>query len=180
MDWSEFVKRVADSFTVDVGNQIATIFNNLYGRLDTPYRATGSPSEATLLNLIEHVEASSGKTAKIFGTRTALRKIPVEQIGDEIKSDFYNFGYIGKFNGTECFAIKNFHKPGTTDFGLNDTDLLITSGDDKFIKLYHEGNTLIHERDAFDNADMTQEYVMLQKYGVAVAFSEDCAVYRMA
>lgn len=180
IDWVEFVNRVAKSFVADINNDIANSFVSVYSKVSTPYQVSGSFAEASLLNLVEHVEAATGMSAKIIGTRTALRKISMAQAGDEVKSDYYNFGYMGKFNGVPCFAIKNGHKVGTTNFILNDTDIYVVAGDDKFIKHYTEGETTIIVGNPTENADLTQEFTTIEKNCTAIVLSSDIGVYRIS
>ena len=79
IDWVEFVNRVAKSFEREFYASVAKQFNNLSTARFT-VTASGSPSETGLLNLIEKVEAATGKTAYVLGTRTALRNFPMSQI----------------------------------------------------------------------------------------------------
>lgn len=180
IDWTEFVDRVAKSFIANTYADIATAFNGLYTNVSTPYAVTGTFSEETLLGLIEHVEAATGKSAKIVGTRMALRKINMAVSGHEVDADYYNFGFAGKFNGTPCFRMMNSHKTGTTNFILNDTDILVVAGDDKFIKHYTEGDALIIVGEPTNNADLTQEYTVIDKSATTIALADTVGVYRIA
>lgn len=180
IDWIEFVNRVSKSFIANTYADIATAFGGLYSNVATPYAVTGTFAEDKLVELIEHVEAATGKTAKIIGTRMALRKINMAVSGHEVESDYYNFGFAGKFNGTPCFRMTNSHKAGTTDFVLNDTDILVVAGDDKFIKHYTEGQSLIIPGEPTNNADLTQEYTVIDKSATTIALADTIGVYRMA
>ena len=180
IDFNEFINRVGKSFTTQINNDIVTAFLGIYSKVVAPYQQTGSWVEATLLALIDHVEAATGMTAKIFGSRTAVRKIATTVTGNEVNSDFYNMGYTGSFNGTPVFALKNGHKVGTTDFILSDTDVYVVAGDDKFIKFVTEGDTTILYGNPMDNADLSQEFMVAHKYGTAIALSQAFGVYRIS
>lgn len=180
IDFNEFIDRVAASFQAQINADIITTFIGTYSTVVAPYQQSGTYSEATLLSLIDHVEAATGMTAKILGSRTAIRKITTTFDSNEAKDDKYNMGYYGKFNGTPVFGLKNGHKIGTTDFLLNDTDIYVVAGDDKFIKCVIEGDSTIITGDPTKNADLSQEFTMLQKYGVAVALSQAFGVYRFS
>lgn len=137
----------------------------------TYFPAAGSYDEDTLLDLIAHVEAvADGKPAVIIGTKKALRKLKVDTdlIGNKIRDDFYNYGYMGKFNGTDVVAIPNRHKVGSTEFIMPDDELTIVAGEDRMIKVVTEGNPLIIYKQAIDNMDLTQEYLYIEKFGIAV------------
>ena len=180
IDFNEFIDRVAKSFQTQINNDIVTTFLGTYSKVVAPYQQSGTYSEATMLTLIDHVEAATGMTAKILGSRTAVRKLGLDGSAEEARNDVYNMGYQGKFAGTPVFALKNGHKIGTTDFILKDTDLYVVAGDDKFIKFVTEGDVTMLTGDPMAKGDFTQEFTMLQKYGVAVVLSQAFGVYRMS
>jgi hypothetical protein len=175
IDWVEFVNRVAKSFEREFYASVAKQFNNLSTARFT-VTASGSPSESGLLNLIEKVEAATGKTAYVLGTRTALRNFPMSQIGETVKDDYYAVGYSQNFNGTPCIRLKNY-LDDAGNFVLSDTRVYVLAGDDKIIKHYIEGEPIVIARDAADNADLTQEYTVIRREGIAVVVSATMGVY---
>ena len=183
ISFDKFVEGVADAFNkqimADAVKAIEGIAANTVG-LSAAYAQNGSFDEATLLSIIDHVEAATGKTARIYGTRTALRKVTTATVSDEAKSDLYNLGFYGKFNGTEMVALKQAHKPGTENFALNDSKLYIIAGDDQPIKMVNEGEGILISKDATDNNDLTQEYIYGQMYGTGVICANKLGVYTIA
>lgn len=180
VDFNEFIRKVGESFQRQMRMDIYTAFQNL-AESGSPYFPTkGSYNEDALIELIDHVEAATGKTAKLIGTRAALRKIAPTISGDEPKSDLYNIGYYGKFNGTDCIKINQVHAPGTTQFLLDDKKIYVIASDDKPIKVVTEGEGLVHMSDPWDNADLSQEYMYAEAYGIAVASSEQFGIYTMS
>jgi len=175
IDWVEFVNRVAKSFEREFYASVAKQFNNLSTARFT-VTASGSPSETGLLNLIEKVEAATGKTAYVLGTRTALRNFPMSQIGETVKDDYYAVGFSQSFNGTPCIRLKNY-LDAAGNFVLSDTRVYVLAGDDKIIKHYIEGEPIVIARDAADNADLTQEYTVIRREGIAVVVSATMGVY---
>lgn len=175
IDWVEFVNRVAKSFEREFYASVAAQLNNLSTARFT-VTASGSPSESGLLNLIEKVEAATGKTAYVLGTRTALRNFPMSQIGETVKDDYYDVGFSQRFNGTPCIRLKNY-LDAAGNFVLSDTRVYVIAGDDKFIKHYIEGEPIVIARDAADNADLTQEYTVIRREGIAVVVSDTMGVY---
>ena len=175
IDWVEFVNRVAKSFEREFYASVAKQLNNLSTARFT-VTASGSPSESGLLNLIEKVEAATGKTAYVLGTRTALRNFPMSQIGETVKDDYYDVGFSQRFNGTPCIRLKNY-LDAAGNFVLSDTRVYVIAGDDKFIKHYIEGEPIVIARDAADNADLTQEYTVIRREGIAVVVSDTMGVY---
>lgn len=175
IDWVEFVNRVAKSFEREFYASIAKQLNSLStARFNTT--ASGSPTEAGLLALIEKVEAATGKTAYLLGTRTAFRAFNLTNVGNLVENDYYNMGYAGKFNGTDCIRLKNY-LDASGNFVLSDTRIYVVTGEDKIFKHYIEGEPLIIARDAENNADLTQEYTAIRREGVAVVVSDTMGVY---
>lgn len=183
ISFDKFVESVAHAFNqqilADAYAALTGVTSNTTG-LSATYVKSGSYDENTLLELIEHVEAATGKVAKIYGTKTALRKITTATLSDEAKSDLYNVGYYGKFNGTEMICLKQAHKMGGTTFALNDRQIFVIAGDDKPIKMVNEGEGILLEKDAANNADLTQEYVYGQPYGTGVICADKLGVYNIA
>lgn len=185
VSFDKFVENVAKSFKqkilADAYKAISEMSQTTVG-LDANYvvAGTGTGDEDALVDLIQHVEAATGKEARIYGTKAALRKVSTAVVSDEAKKDMYEMGYYGKFNGTEMICLRQVHKPGTSVFALDDSKLYIIAGDDKPVKVVNEGEGLLYEGDATANNDLTQEYVYGQTFGVGVACAEKMGVFTLA
>lgn len=182
IDMNELIDIVSRSFVAKYNTDIYTAFVGTYAKLVAPYQVSGSFSEDKLMTLIDHVEAATGLTAYILGSKQAARKITGVKGADanSAKEDMYNLGYFGKFHTNPIIAMPNGHKVGTTDFILNDTDLHIVAGEDKFIKMVTEGDTLIIPGNPMNNMDLSQEFLMGQRTGTGIVMSEVFGTYRMA
>lgn len=190
IDWNALCAKVAESFQKAIWNDIYTAFtgavaNSIYNDDTDPGSGTyGSIDEDDVIAMINHIEAATGKTARIVGTQAALKALSAATtanfIGADAKADIYNQGFFGKFYGTDCYLVKQVHQAGSTStFALDDKAFYVIASDDKFIKFVDEGETLINDRDWTENADMTIEYRVFQKWGVAVAVSANaCARYK--
>ena len=185
VSFDKFVENVAKSFKqkilADAYKAISEMSQTTVG-LDANYvvAGTGSGDEDALIELIQHVEAATGKEARIYGTKAALRKVSTAVVSDEAKKDLYEMGYYGKFNGTEMICMRQVHKVGTSVFALDDSKLYIIAGDDKPVKIVNEGEGLLYEGDATANNDLTQEYVYGQTFGVGVVCAEKMGVFTLA
>ncbi len=143
-DFNDMIDRVARSEEYQIMNEIYDVVTGITSAdLGTTYAipnvgsAVGSYNESTLLTLIEHVEAASGSTATIVGTKTGLRNLAngITTPAEVMKEDMYNNGYIGKFYGTNVLCIPQRHKLGSTDFVYNDKLIMVfASNADKPIK----------------------------------------------
>lgn len=95
-DFNRMITRVGESFQRQINDDIYALWNSataadLGGA--TYFPAAGAYDEATLLNLIAHVEAAAGgKQATIIGTKVALRNLAPSIQGNESKGDLYNLG----------------------------------------------------------------------------------------
>lgn len=180
IDFNKFVDLVSKSFTKDELDSAYAAFVGMFSKMTAPYIVTGSYEEDKLLDLIEHVEASTGETAIIVGTKKGLRKIATATVSDEAKSDMYNLGYYGKFNGTNMVMVKQRHAAGTTDFILDDNTLYVFAGETKPIKRVTEGEVTMLMGNPMSNADLSQEFLMMKRTGMAVVFDRDFGAYKMS
>ena len=175
VSWNDMVSNVATSFREDLLNEIYTLWAGAtaadFGG-ETYFPTAGSFSEDALLDLIAHVEAAaSGKTATISGTKKALRKLmpSIKDINSsDANNDIYHQGIIGSWFGTPVIATPQRHKVNSTEFVFPDDILTITATDDKFIHVVYEGNPIINAPASLDMADLSYQYVYIEKYGVAL------------
>ena len=189
VDFNTLVDRLTRSYTRDMRNQILAAFEGVTATttgLNATYVKTGTFSAATLRELIDHVEASTGEKATILGTKAGLGKIVDSDANAgaltaaSAKEDLYNLGYFGKFYATPMVSMRQVHKPGTDAFAINDNKIYVMAGNDKPIKFVREGEGLMVATDAFSNADLTQEYLYGEKYGIGVIFNQKMGIYTLA
>lgn len=169
INWTKFVEKIGKSFDNDRFNLVAKAFKGITASGD--YSKTGSFSESNMIDLLTTVE-NDGNTPKIFGSLQALRKLNMTtsgMAGETVKDDYYNFGFMGKFNGYDCFRISGKNIP---------VDKLYVIGtDEKFIKMFDEGDTLTIPHNFTETADMTQELHVQRTYGVEVIMANKVGVY---
>ena len=189
VDFNELIDKVARSFKQQIYADALTAFEAMAGTDAVYFPTAGSFNEDNLIKIINHVEAATGKKAYILGTQRALRKINLtvlqdvannSNIAEQARSDVYNMGYMGKFNGTDCIKLNQVHTPGTDTFALSDDLLYIIAGDSKPIKVVNEGEATMYLGNPFHNADLSQEFLYLDSYGVAVAMSDKMGIYSMS
>lgn len=173
-DFNTFVAKVGKAMTDRLMNDTYTAFKGVTATtagLSSTYVLTGSYSEDALLDVISHVEAANEATATILGTKKALRKVTTAVVSDEAKSDMYNMGFYGKFNGTNMIWIPQRHKVGTDEFLLDDNKIYVIAGDDKPIKVVNVGEGILSTNDPLQAPDHTQNYLYGQEFGVGVKFN---------
>ncbi len=175
VDFNKMIDKVGEFFRQQMLNEIYTLWANataadMGGAAYFP--TAGQYDEDALLDVIAHVEAAAGgKTATIIGTKKALRQLKESIQSDGAKEELHNFGFYGKFFGSPCVAMPQRHQIGTTNFVFPDDVLTIVAGDEKPIKFVREGDPLIIMGDPLTNADLTQEYVYMERYGLGLVLA---------
>lgn len=186
VDFNYFIDLVGRSMKQALYVDMYTALSNLAGTGSVYFPVQGSYSEDDLIELIDHVEAATGKRALLLGTKKALRTLAVSvnaktaaigNVGDEGKTDMYALGYYGKFNGTDVVKINQAHVPGTTTFAFDNNKIYVMTLGDKPIKVVNEGEPTIYLGNPMDNADMSQDYLYLDSWGVGVAAADQIGVY---
>lgn len=181
IDWMEFIDRVYKSVKQSILEEITDLWANFTeSQIGTGFVIdAGSYTEATFLALIDKVEAAAGgKPATIIGTKPALRPLngSISTTGDDAMADIYQMGYVGKYFGSDVIAVPNRYKVGTQTLAFPTDKVLIIAGDSKPIKVVYEGDALIIEGDKFKNADLSQEFALLQKYGVGLVMDTNSGI----
>lgn len=179
VDFNHMIDWVSKSFRRNMLDEIYSLWSGItYADLGgAAYFPTVGPyNEATLLATIEHVEAASGKPAVLVGTKAALRKLVPTTASDLSNNDLYNLGYFGMFNGTPCVAVPQRHKIGSTSFEFSDKEITIIASDLKPLKFVYEGDSTIIMGDPQLNADLTQTYVYLSKYGMGIVMAANTGI----
>ena len=174
VDFNVFIDKVAESFRQKLLNDVYTLWSGAVAADlgGNTYAYAGNYDEDKLLELIAHVEAAAGgKPATIIGTKKALRNLRESIQSDGAKDELHSMGYYGTFFGTQCVAVPQRHKVGTTEFVLDDNMLSVVAGDDKPIKVVYEGDPIVLMGDPMKNADFTQEYLYAEKYGMGIVLA---------
>jgi len=172
VDFNVLIQKASKSFSKRVLQDIYNVWDNVtaadLGGVEY-YPTAGTYSEDALLDLIQHVEAAAdGKPATIIGTKKAIRQLRESIQSDSAKEELHKLGVYGTFYGTPVVVIPQRHKTGTKQFMFADNVLHIVAGDEKFIKFVWEGDPLILPGDPTKNADLTQEHMIIEQYGVGI------------
>lgn len=181
VDWIKTVNKVADSYNNKIYTLVYQAIYNGYSGLGSTYGITGSYDASTLSDLIQHVEAATGVSAEIIGTKNALGKIATAQVSDKMKDDYNVKGYYGVFNGTPMREIKQVHTPGTDTFAINDSFLVVVPvGAEPMVKIVVEGEALITDNPGGQNMDQSLEYTFQKKSGIGILTANKWGQYRLS
>jgi hypothetical protein len=182
IDWDELIEKVAKSFKqtlyLDIFAALSGITSDTPG-FDSDHILSGTYSEEDLLNLVELVEAETGKRAVIVGTKSALRKCTTAVLATEAKSSYYNEGYYGKLAGVDMIAVKNVKLPGTNALAFANDVVYVIASEDKPFKVVREGEAWVDDITS-GNADKTIEYNYQEKYGVGIVSAGKIGRYTIA
>lgn len=177
VNWGALVDKVARSFEHEIA---VSAYNALYGSydvLDTDNKYAGTFNEAEVLRVLQTVEAHAGN-AVIVGTKAALAKIKPEYVGGATKDGYNALGYLGVFRGYETIALAQAYRPNSGEFALSPTDLLVLpSGSEKLIKIVHEGDAIIQDKQNDSSLDI--EHTFIKKAGVGLAVAKDYGIIRL-
>lgn len=171
VDAVEFTELMSRSMTRKKFESILKAFVGIATTNPSNYFVTsGSYSADTLLKICDKVEAETGKTPIIMGTKQALRNITYDTtiVSDLAKNDIYNMGILGKFYGYNCVAIPQTLKRDKENFYLPTNVLYIIGVDDKPVKFVTEGEALIATSNITQNCDLTQDFLTIENFGVGV------------
>jgi len=174
VDFDQFMTALEKAFRQKINDDTYDTFTNVFASLPATFTEGGSYNENTLIDLVDHVEAATGRDAMIAGTRRALAKITISDAAqsDKAKEDKYNLSYYGSFYGTPVMGIKQVHSVGGYSFKLSQTDIYIITGEEKPVKFVTEGDVTILDGNPMDNADLTQDYFFSSKYGTGVVITD--------
>lgn len=182
-DFNEFISEVTRAFNEKMMNTTYTAFSGITASttgLNSAYVPVGTYTEDGLMDLVGHVESANEAVATIIGTKKALRKVTTAVVSDQAKTDLYNMGYYGKFNGTNMVYIPQRHTTGTDTFLLDDNKIYVIAGNDRPIKVVNVGTGLLSVNDPLQQPDMTQNYLYGQEFGVGVAFNSKIGIMTMS
>lgn len=180
VDFNEMLTALEKAFRVKINNDVYDTFIGSFTSLPTGFTTSGSFDEDSLIDIIEHIQAATGKTPIIAGTMKALRKVKTAVVSDSAKEDMYKMGYFGSFNGIRMVRINQVHNVGTYTFKLSENDLYIVTTDEKPVKFVTEGEVRILAGDAMGNADLTQDYFSATQYGTGVVITDLYGKYEIS
>lgn len=176
VNWASMVDKVAKSFEAHISTSVATAIFGSYDSLDTDLKFSGTYDEEEIINIAQRIEAIYG-SAVIVGTKAALNKIKPEYVGGATKDNYNAIGHLGVFNGYETVALAQTVKPGTNEFAISNTDLLILpSTSEKFVKIVHEGDAIILDKQ--NDSDLSIEHTFVKKVGVGLGIANRFGIVR--
>jgi len=178
IDWPLMVNRIATSFALQIKSDIYAGIYSSYSTLSATYGVTGTFSVSAFNTMVAHVQAAANTPDVVcFGTKLALAKVTPTAgftaypglMNQEMLGVVNSQGYLGNLQGTPLVELTNAHVPGTDNFVIDDSFILIVpQNSEKIVKLVFEGEAIMTDN-AFDqNADMSIEKGFGKQYGIAI------------
>jgi hypothetical protein len=186
VDFAGLVSKVQRAIKDKIAQEVAASFSAGSGYLPTQFKATGTYDESKLMDVIGHVEAASGTTPVVVGTRKGLAKITAGSnaalYSDQMKNELNSTGRISVYNGINMVQLPTVHKANTFEFAYDDNKLLVLpSTDVRPVKLVFEGDSMVKEvSDGLSNQDMSLEYKFLTRFGTQIVFNTLYGDYTLA
>lgn len=192
IDWAKFIQKIYEAYDKLVNDMVyqAVMASGTKVLPASQFNKTGKLDNTTkdqFIELIEDVQAATGDEVVIMGTKSALSKLnnmlPTEWISAGMKEERHTTGRLGIWEGIRLVEIPQSFAPNDTSKKLVDnTKLLIMPvADNKFIKIFNEGEAYIKEvNDGNTNMDMTIEYEFQKKMGVATIVGKKFGMWTIA
>ena len=182
VDFGEMINRLGQSFEAKIGEIIVKQVEAAYDKGGANWRAEGAFDGAELMELIQKVEAKSGKQAVVYGTKVALANIKEDAawVAEADKEDVRNMGYVGMFHGAKIVEIpQSLNRKD--EFMINDAMLYVIPDGTKIVKLLFEGDAdVIEVADPAVRKDMQFEYMFMRRLQMGIAKSSVYGVYQLA
>lgn len=183
LDWGRFVSKVSEAFNQQLQNDIYDSFIASAQYLPAEFNKSASFAEKDLLTLAAHVQASNQTSNVVLaGTKVALSQLTdVTVLSDSEKASLNQNGIVSIWKGYSLLPITQSHKPGTFEFQIADDRIFVMPSGPKPIKVVHEGNPMLKQvSDGTTNMDMSMEYAVLDKFGIATIFNQFYGQYKFA
>ena len=182
IDWAKFVQKIYEAMDHKINDMIYTAVMEMGTKVANPSQFVKTIDFTTdkvaardeVITLVEDVQAANGAEVVIMGTKASLAKLTglsdVQWISEKMKDERHTTGRIAIWEGVTLCELPVVFKQNTTEriTGYEDKLFVMPSGDNKFVKMYNEGESQVREiSDSATNADFTIEMEYMTKMGVA-------------
>jgi hypothetical protein len=151
--------------------------------LPTDFRVTGSYDRTKMLELIQRVATASGQNVVIAGTKIALSALvsatPAALLSEQQKQEIATSGQLLNLTSLGVMGVEipqTFIK-GTFQFALPQNIIYVLPANEKFIKVWFEGDTRARDLTEIQTHDQTMDSQIQTKVGVGVVFSSVFGIY---
>ena len=178
-DWTAMINKISVAFSRYTDTMIHTAFVAAGSKLPEPKWYTGGKlapeNHDAFVQLLSDVSLATGSDVMIVGTKPALAQLKnlgdVTWVSEAAKTDVYNTGRIGTFEGTQLVELPQaFELNNVNAYLEEDSNIYIfPTSFDKPIKFYWEGDTeIIAVTDNATHVDKSIDYQIQATCGCEV------------
>ena len=173
----EMVAKMQKAMQNSIDDRIFTSFNGVGTYLPAAFQVSGTYDRIKMTELIQKVQYASQKNVVLAGTKTALSAIAdginSDWISASQKEELATTGSVLKNTGLGVVGIEipQTFVRGTYDFKVDNKSIYVLPDNEKFIKVYFEGDTRARELGSTDTHDQTIDTQIQTKVGVGCVFS---------
>lgn len=170
VNWSEFVQKIAESFSQYIGKQIYNAFIDSYNSVRTHLKKEGAFELAELIDLVRHVKTTSGgKDVTVYTTAPTLSKISAKlDLSDSMKDEINRVGFVDRIAGIQFALFPDYYDAGTTEFLMKDDALVVIPTAEKIVNVLLEGETWTTETAASEDSGLIMDFTTRKKLGFHV------------
>lgn len=176
IDFTKLVGLIEVAMKKKLAEIAQATFATALGNLPTEFKVSGSYTEADILTMLAHVEASNGQRPILVGTLPAVNQlvgVVNEAFSDGMKDELNRNGYISNWKGYSILPISNGHKIGTFEFTMDNDVIYALTGSEKPVCMVLEGDVEIKETaDGQTNHDRSLEQTVIFKAGCAIRYNK--------
>ena len=171
------VAKMQKAMQNSIDDRIFTAFNGAGTYLPAAFQVSGTYDRIKMTELIQKVQYASQKNVVLAGTKTALSAIAdginSDWISASQKEELATTGSVLKNTGLGVVGIEipQTFVRGTYDFKVDNKSIYVLPDNEKFIKVYFEGDTRARELGSTDTHDQTIDTQIQTKVGVGCVFS---------
>lgn len=185
IDFAALVDKMYTSIEQYRYGALYTAFMSMGDSLPTDMKLETAVSESTKDSIIDHIEAVKAVTGKdilLVGTRQAIQKlqntINYSLFSNDMKTEKYQKGILGMWEGYDCLALDRVNKAGTRESVFSAEDqkkiyIMPVSPDRPPIKRVNEGEVMYYET-GMDGLkkDMTVDAEIVYQEGIGIVINE--------
>lgn len=173
----EMVAKMQKGMQNAIDDRIFTSFNGAGTYLPPAFQVTGTYDRIKMSELIQKVQYASQKNVILAGTKTALSAIAEgidsKWISNSQKEEMATKGVVLDMTGLGVTGVEipQTFVRGTYDFKVDNKSIFVLPDNEKFIKVFYEGDTRARELGANETHDQSIDTQIQTKVGVGCVFS---------
>lgn len=182
----DLINKMQKGMLKSINNRICTAFNGAGTYLPAAFQVTGTYDRTKMSELIQRVEEAAQKNVVIAGTKVGLAAIAEgidsKWISDSQKEEMATKGTLVNLTGLGVVGVEipQVFERGTYNFKVDNKSIFVLPDNEKFIKVFFEGDTRAREMGMTDTHDQTIDMQLQTKVGVGCVFSNVFGKYTLA